>query len=260
MTKMMKDHILALLEKDMREDGRKLLEYRHPIKVDYNVSPKSAEGSAQVTIGETMVVAGVKVEVGEPFPDTPEEGNLMVNVELTPLSNPEFELGPPGIEAIELARVVDRALREGSALDTKAICIKKGELVWTIVIDLYPINDAGNLFDASSLAALAALKNATFPTFDKKEEKIDYAKKTKTPLPLKHLPLEATVIKINGKYLLDPTLEEWKNLDARLTVGFMENGTICALQKGGSKALTSNDISKMIDIAKEQVTKLRKLL
>lgn len=260
MTKMIHDHLVALLEKDLREDGRKPLEYRKPITIEQNISPKSAEGSARVTIGDTIVVAGVKLEVGEPFPDTQDEGNLMVGAELTPLSNPEFELGPPGIEAIEVARVVDRALREGHALDTKKLCMEKGKKVWTVVVDLYPMNDAGNLFDAFALAALAALKDARFPTYDKKEEKIDYKKRTKTPLPMLHLPVEVTVIKINGEYLLDPTIEEWKNLDARLTVGLLENGTICAMQKGGPKALTSEDISAMIDIAAEQAAKLRKLL
>lgn len=260
MTSMMHDHIVALLEKDMREDGRKPMECRKPIKVEYDISPKSSEGSARVTIGETIVIAGVKLEVGEPFPDTPDEGNLMINVELTPLSNPEFELGPPNIEAIELARVVDRALREGQALDTAKLCIEKEKKVWTVIVDLYPINDAGNLFDAGSLAALAAIKNATFPTYDKKTEKIDYKKKTKTALPLLHQPLEATIIKINGRYIVDPTTEEWKALDARLTVGLLESGVICAMQKGGSKALTTDDISKMIDIAGEHVAKLRKLL
>ena len=260
MTSMMHDHIAALLENEMREDGRKPLEYRKPVKVEYDISPKSAEGSARVTIGDTIVVAGIKLEVGEPFPDTPDEGNLMVNVELTPLSNPEFELGPPNVEAIELARVVDRALREGHALDTAKLCIEKGKKVWTVIIDLYPINDAGNLFDAGSLAALAALKNATFPTYDKKTEKIDYKKKTKTGLPLAHQPLEVTVLKIKNKCIVDPTTEEWKVLDARLTVGLLENGTICAMQKGGPKALTSDEISKMIDIAAEHIAKHRKLI
>ncbi|MEK6809754.1 MAG: RNA-binding protein [Nanoarchaeota archaeon] len=260
MTSMMHDHITALLQKEMREDGRKPLEYRKPIKVEYDISPKSAEGSARVTMGDTIVVAGVKLEVGAPFPDSQDEGNLMVNVELTPLSNPDYELGPPSPAAIEYARVVDRALREGHALDTKKLCIKEGEKVWTVIIDLYPINDAGNLFDAFSLAALAALKNANFPTFDKKTEKIDYKKKTKTPLPLDHMPLEVTVLKINGTYVVDPTIEEWKSLDARLTVGLLENGMICAMQKGGPKGLTTEDIGKMIDIAAEHTAKLRKLL
>src|SRR3989338_5346357 len=163
MIRVVRDHIRSLAEKGAREDGRDFLEYRKPIKIEYGVSSKSAEGSARVTIGDTEVVAGVKLEVGEPFPDTPDEGVLMVGAELLPLSNPEFESGPPSIDSIELARIIDRGIRESKCIDFSKLCIKKGEKVWMVFIDIYPINDSGNLFDAASLAALAALKDAKFP-------------------------------------------------------------------------------------------------
>ena len=236
----MKEHTLKFMDKELREDGRKLLEYRKPIKVEYGISPRSAEGSAKVTIGETVVVAGVKFEVGKPFPDSQDQGVLMVGVELIPMSNPEFESGPPSIEAIEISRVVDRAIRESHCMDMKKLCIKKGEKVWNILVDIYPLNDDGNLFDAASLAAIAALKDAKFPEYDTKTECVIYATRTKTPLPLKEIPIEVTVVKIKGKFLVDPTIEEWKCIDARLTVGTMENGTICAMQKGGSKSLSKD--------------------
>jgi len=198
---MIKDHIVSLLAKDMREDGRKLTEYRKPITIEYGISAKSAEGSARVFIGDTEVVAGVKLEVGKPFPDTPDDGVLMVNAELLPLSNPEFESGPPSIGSIELARVVDRGIRESHMIDTEKLCIKKGEKVWIACIDIYPINDAGNLFDAAALAALAALKDARFPEYDEKEGKVDYSKKSKNKLPLAKEAVEITVIKIKDSFL-----------------------------------------------------------
>ena len=49
----------------IRLDGRSLEEYRKPIKIETNIS-NMAEGSAKVTIGETVVIAGVKMDVGEP--------------------------------------------------------------------------------------------------------------------------------------------------------------------------------------------------
>ena len=257
---MIKDHIIALLAKDMREDGRKLLEYRKPITIEYGISAKSAEGSARVIIGDTEVIAGVKLESGKPFPDTPNDGVLMGNVELLPLSNPEFESGPPSIDSIELARVVDRGIRESHTMDTEKLCIKKGEKVWMVNIDIYPINDAGNLFDAASLAALAALKDARFPKYDEKEEKVSYDERTKTKLPLSKEPIEITVIKIKDKLLIDPITEEWESLDARLTVACMEDGKICALQKGGSAPLKAAEIEKMAEIAMEKSKELRKLL
>ncbi len=260
MAKIMKEHIHTLLNKGLRQDGRGLLEYRKGITVEYGISPKSAEGSARVTIGDTEVVAGVKLEVAKPYPDQQNKGTIMVGVELSPIANDRFENGPPSTESIEIARVVDRGIRESGALNFEKLCIEEGEKVWNVLIDIYPINDAGNLRDASSLVALAALKDTKFPEFDKKKGVIDYNKKTKTSLPLTDDPLSVTVVKINDHLLVDPSLEEEENLDARLTVAFIKDGTICAMQKGGDGSLSAEDITKMVDLAEEKVALLRKAL
>ncbi len=257
MYKELRSHIISLLSADTRLDGRKLAEYRQPITVEHGII-KTAEGSARVKIGETEVIVGVKLEVGEPYPDTPDEGTIIVGAELLPMSNPEFELGPPGIQAIELARVVDRGIRESKALDFKKLCIKKGEKIWMVIIDICPINDAGNLFDAASLAALAALKDTKYPEFD--GEKVDYKKKTDKKMKLEKVPIAVTVIKIGSKFIVDPDSEEEKAVDARLTVSSMEDGTLCALQKGGDHPLTMEEISKMLDIGIEKGKELRKYL
>ena len=94
MHKELREHVIKLLEKGLRLDGRKSLDYREPIKVTKGII-KTAEGSAHVIVGDTEVIAGVKMEVGEPYPDTPDEGGIIVGAELLPLSNPDFELGPP---------------------------------------------------------------------------------------------------------------------------------------------------------------------
>jgi len=253
----LRNHIIGLLNADTRLDGRKLTEYRKPVEIEYGII-KTAEGSARVKMGETEVMVGVKLEVGEPYPDTPEEGTIIVGAELLPMSNPDFELGPPGIQAIELARVVDRGIRESKALDFKKLCIEKGKNIWMVVIDICPINDAGNLFDASSLAALAALKDTKYPEFN--GEKVDYKKKTDKKLELEKTPIAVTVIKIGGKFIVDPDTEEEKAVDARLTVSSIEDGTLCAMQKGGDEPLTMEDIDKMLDIGIEKAKELRKYL
>ena len=250
----LRGHLIRLFESNTRLDGRKFTDYR-PVKVEVNVT-NTAEGSARVIIGKIDVIVGVKMEVMEPYPDTPNEGSIMVGAELLPLSSPEFELGPPGQKAIELARVVDRGIRESKALDFKKLCIDEGEKAWTIVIDICTINDAGNLLDASSLAAIAALRNTAFPEY--KDDKIDYKKKTSKKLDLKDTPLSVTVIKIGDKFLVDPDSDEEEAIDARLTVASLSDGTLCALQKGGDYPLTSEDIAKMIDIGIEKGKELRK--
>ena len=253
----LRSHIISLLNAGIRLDGRKLTDYRKPIELEYGVV-KTAEGSARVRIGDTDVMVGIKLDVGEPYPDTPDEGTIIVGAELLPLSNPEFELGPPGIQAIELARVVDRGIRESKALDFKKLCITPKEKIWMVIIDICPINDAGNLLDASSLAAIAALKDAKYPSFD--GEKIDYKQKTDKKLQLEKMPIAVTVIKIGDKFIVDPDVEEERVIDARLTVSSIEDGTLCAMQKGGDFPLTIEEISKMIDIGIEKGKELRKYL
>ena len=255
MNNISKEYLLSLLQSGKRIDGRKLDEYRD-VEIELNVS-KNAEGSARVKLGNTEVIVGVKLEVGTPFPDMPDEGSIIVNAELLPLSNPEFESGPPNPQSIELARVVDRGIRESKALDFKKLCIVEGEKVWLVLIDIYSINDEGNLQDAASLAAMAALIQAKIPKYN--GEKIDYKEHT-GKLPLVRRPVECTVMKIGENFIVDPIKEEEVFIDSRLTVAVMEDGNICAMQKGGEKALSIEDTEKMIEIAIEKTKELRKKL
>ncbi|MEM4246998.1 MAG: exosome complex protein Rrp42 [Candidatus Woesearchaeota archaeon] len=251
----MKEHILKYITKGLRYDGRKMGEFR-PVTVEFGVS-HMAEGSARVRIGGTEVLAGVKLGVEEPYPDTPDQGNLMVNAELTPMSSPLFETGPPGDQATELARVVDRGIRESKAIDLTKLCIKEKEKVWSVMIDICTINDAGNLLDAAALAAVGALKDAVFPEIDE-EGVVDYGKKTNKKLPLLQVPVEVTVLRIGDHLLVDPLPEEEAVADARLTVAFNEKDMLCAMQKGGETPLTVEEIMSMIDLAQEKAKELRK--
>jgi len=251
-----KEHLMKALELDSRIDGRKKLNFRD-VSVEYGVY-KNAEGSSRVKIGGTEVIAGIKMEVRPPYPDSPDKGTIMVGAELTPLASPEFELGPPGIKAIELARVVDRGIRESEMIDFKKLCIKEGEASWVISIDIIPMNDEGNLFDAAALAALAAVKDAVFPKLD--GEKIDYGTKTKTKLPIKTEPISVTVLKVGKNFIVDPLNNEEDCADARLTVATSADGTIHAMQKGEVGVLTLDEIKEMVKISKDKSKELRKAL
>ncbi|MFH1455652.1 MAG: exosome complex protein Rrp42 [archaeon] len=252
------DYITSLAKTGKRLDTRKMDEYRK-IQVEYGVSSKSAEGSARVKIGETEIIAGVKIDVGTPYPDKMDEGTIMVNAELLPMSSPRYESGPPSIDSIEISRVVDRGIRECHALDFKKLCIVAGEKVWMVFIDIYPINADGNLFDACALAAIAALKDAKFPALDK-DNNIDYKTRTKNPLPISKLPVSCTVLKVGGQFLVDPSIEEEDAATARLTIAFTDSGNICAMQKGGDESITFEEVSKMVDFAKKATEQMRKAL
>ena len=249
-----KNHLIKSFQANVRSDGRKLEEFRK-IDVEVNIS-KTAEGSARVKIGNTEVLAGVKMIISTPFPDTPEDGAIMVNAEFLPMASSEFEAGPPGIHSIELARIVDRGLRESKAIDVKKLCIKKGEKCWAVSVDIITLNDDGNLLDAAALATMIAVKNTRYPKFDGIE--INYKELTEKQLEMEKLPITVTVCKIGQHLFVDPMLEEENNIDARLTVTTLENGEICALQKGGNLPLTIGEVSQMIDLAAINAEELRK--
>lgn len=250
----LKSHMGEFFKRGIRFDGRKFDEYRK-ISVETGIS-KSAEGSARVKIGETDVIAGVKFEIGKPYPDSPNQGTIMVGAELLPLSNPEFEPGPPSIQAVELARVVDRGIRESKVLDFEKLCIKEGEQCWIVTVDIMTMNVDGNLFDAAALAAMIALKEARIPKIE--NDKVDYKELTKEKLPLsKKDPVSVTVCKIGNTYIVDPTIEEEMVVDSRLTVATTKEGLICAMQKGGVDPLTMDDIDKMVELASKKCDELR---
>ncbi|MDD5181987.1 MAG: exosome complex protein Rrp42 [Candidatus Nanoarchaeia archaeon] len=253
-----KGYILELAKKGVRDDGRGLLNYRD-IKIEYDIS-NNAEGSAAVTIGKTRVVCGVKLSTGEPYPDKPDEGSIVVNAEFAPISSPTFEPGAPGEESIELARVVDRGIRESRAVDFKKLCIKSGEKMWMVMIDLYIQNHDGNLIDAAALAAIAALTKAKFPKYDMETDTIDYHEHKKDKLPLVRHPIACTIHKMNGTLFVDPTFDEEALSDARLTVTVSEDGNINAMQKGGQAGLSEDEILKGVEIALEKSNEIRKHL
>lgn len=257
MNQQIKQHMVKFLSKGIRFDGRKPDEYRN-IEVEVN-KLSTAEGSAHVKIGDSEVIAGVKLQLEKPFSDRPDEGMLMVNAELLSLSNPTFEPGPPSPFAIELARVTDRGIRESEAIDLKELCIEKGEKVWGVMVDICTINADGNLFDAASLAAMLAIKNTTFPVLDE-DGQVNYKEKTDKKLPIKKFPLGVTVSKVGEHLVIDPTFEEEEAVDARLTIVTTEDGKLCALQKGGESGLTVETIGKMVDLATSKVKELRKYL
>ena len=249
------DYIRSLIENDKRIDGRKLDEHRK-VSMGTDVS-KNASGSARCKIGNTEVIVGVKFDLGEPYPDSPDEGTIIVTAELTPLASPDFESGPPSPKAIELARVVDRGVRESGCIDFKKLCIKKGEKIWMTFIDIYPINDDGNLLDASLLGVLKALQEAKFPKIV--NDKIDHESKTTTGLKLTKLPILTTVYKINGKLLVDVNAQEEKVIDARLSVS-VANGQVHALQKGGDVSFSVDEVKKAVEIATKKEKEMVKFL
>lgn len=244
-SKVKRDYIVDLAKQEKRADGRALDQYRE-VSVETGVI-ESAEGSARVKLGNTQVLVGVKLERGEPYPDSPNSGVLIVNAEFLPLASPTFEPGPPDENEIELARVVDRGIRESDTIDLDKLAITPGEEVWMVYIDIHVLDHDGNLIDASALAAVAALwgmkpeiEGWTLPEF-----------------PVLKKPITVTMAKVGEKLMVDPCLDEERVMDARISIATTEDGSICAIQKGGISGVTLQEIKGAYELARAKAGELR---
>jgi exosome complex component RRP42 len=256
-TKVKQKQISQLIEKGKRLDDRAMTDYRE-FKIEEGLIER-AEGSAKILLGKTEVLVGVKVETGKPFTDTPNEGVLTVNAELVPLASASFEPGPPDENSIELARVVDRGIRESKAIDNSKLCIEPGKTVFVVFVDVYVLNHDGNLIDASALAAVSALLNTKMPNFEIKDGEV-IIKQGYTPLPVKSRPITVTIGKIGDKLLVDLGLEEEQVMDARISMAIKEDGNICAIQKGCAGYFTPKQIIEASKLAQEKAAEIRKKL
>ena len=246
-----------LLAEGKRLDGRGLTESR-PIKIETNIIQK-ANGSARVTLGNTQVIAGVKVSTDEPYEGLENKGILICSAEVLPLASSYSEPGPPDEDAIELARVVDRGIRESEMIDLTKLVLVEGKIVYATFVDISILNIGGNLFDAASYAAVSALLTAKLPKL-----KMDDGKVVDTgeliPAPIRTVPVSVTMAKIGDAIIADPASEEEAVMDGRITMTTDAEGNVCAVQKGGTGSFTVEQIHHVVDTAIAKGEEIRPML
>jgi exosome complex component RRP42 len=249
-----KAQMVQLLAQGKRIDGRAFDQTR-PLKIETGLIQK-ANGSARVTLGNTQVIAGVKIATGTPFPDTPDKGLLVVNAEILPMASPYAEAGPPSEDAIELARVVDRGIRESEMVDLTKLCLVPGKSVVTVFVDCNVMNVDGNLFDATSYAVVSALRTSKMKKYVVKDEKVE-ATDEWVPVPVEKTPVSVTLARIGEKMVVDPVTEEEASMDMRITITTDDDGHICASQKGEASTITPAQVLESADISLEVGRHLR---
>ncbi|KAI9910228.1 hypothetical protein PsorP6_010722 [Peronosclerospora sorghi] len=272
----------------VRADGRELLQQRK-ICVKFRRSDK--ESLAEVQLGRTRVIGIVHGEIVPPFPDRPTEGFLHFSVELSPMASPSFEAtisagrgAASSVAATELARLVERGVRESRALDTEALAVVAGEKVWAITCQVYVLDHGGNLVDAASLAAIAALMHYRRPevavsTGGNGLYSMD--EHAAVPLSLHHIPISISfsilqpdtnmqmsngvgsdVADENGEpvIFMDPTDREEHITDARLIFTFNSFRELCAVHKIGGASISSTTVLRCANVAASRVAELTTFL
>ena len=252
-----KSQMVQLLADGKRMDERALDEHR-PLMIETGIIPK-ANGSARVTLGNTQVIAGVKIATGTPFPDTPDKGLLVVNAEILPMASPYAEPGPPSEEAIELARVVDRGIRESEMVDLTKLCLIPGKSVVTVFVDCNVMNVDGNLFDATSYAVVAALRTSKMKKYVVKDDKVEATDEV-VPVKVEKTPVSVTLARIRDRLVVDPNAEEEASMDMRVTITTDDDGNVVASQKGEASTIRPAQVLEAVDTSIKVGNGIRKLI
>lgn len=271
------------IEQDLRVDGRNGLETIRPISITSG-SIETADGSAIIKKGNTIVSCGIKLELSPSDIDdeTCENfGNgfiLVPNVDFPPICNSQYRPGPPPEDA-QVASLFLKEVLENSDIIAKStppfIKTKSKRIDWVLYIDVICLNHDGNILDASVAAVVAALNNLTVPklslklsaeddedplAFNNLEDVISVDIEDRSSIELKCHPVSVTCGIVEDKILVDPTFEEEKFCTSTITFVLDESNNIVHCYKPGGDGISRELIQKCTTLAKKQAKQVRQLI
>lgn len=263
----------------VRSDGRAPSAARRQTITTSSIA--TAVGSSMVKLGRTTAVAGVTAALAPPDPTASDQsaGTLTLTVHIPPLAGGPTS-GSSG--ATGSARDADVAalaafVRENTLpfVDLPALAVEASLLVWHLSLSVYILDHDGNTFDASLLAAVAALHDTRLPKarliddlpatdldFDEDDTGVLAVVSDDRPirLTIPDFALSATFTVFDTHFLLDPTREEELVAHARVTLVLRANGELRAVQKPGGAAVSVADIAACYATAQKHVVGMVKAL
>ncbi|EGV66545.1 3'-5'-exoribonuclease [Yamadazyma tenuis] len=245
-------YIIESLKQGTRLDGRKLDEIRKPEVV------LGDNGYVELGWGQTKVVIKTSSEIVKPFEDRPNEGLLVINNELSPMASIKFD--ERSVDEVMINRIIEKSIRKSNALDLEGLCIKTGEKVWLIRVDLSIINFDGNLIDSCCFGSIISLIHFKLPNYslDTNGNIKVYNLDEKPPISLSvlHIPITLSIsffnplndeenLKSNNNYeisVFDATMKEELVRDSYLVVSVNSNKELIQLTKLGGIPIDSVEL------------------
>ena len=86
------------------------------------------------------------------------------------------------------------------------------------------------------------------PKWEMKDDKPVLADGEESATPITTIPVSVTMGRIGEYIIVDPNLDEWDCLDARITITTNSDGNIVALQKGGSSGFSLDQLVKCSEL------------
>jgi len=154
---------------------------------------------------------------------------------MSPMAGAQYEPGARASDrGAELCRLLERCVKESGCVDMESLCVRAGERVWAVRVDVHVLDDDGALADVASVAVCAALTHSRRPDVTVRDDDvIIHSIDERPPLPLNmyHYPIMVTFgFTENGKCMVtDPTFKEEQVLEGTIVVGANKRHEICTL-------------------------------
>lgn len=246
-----------------RPDGRMFPQARST-KVVSSLLKHSA-GSALIQQGNTKILCAMTVQIGQPAPQLPDHGDVVVSV-----TTPD-QVSHLDVLQSWLQRMLDDLLPPQLALI-------KGKAGIRLVVTVMILQDDGNLRDAALTACMAAWKDTTLPTMDNLTEHQGKLSWTESPITSidttktnsseqkgsssYRVSLTMGVIenKNNVTFLVDPSMDESMYTNGILTIVVTMPSKSLQVEYSGSAALSAVDLALASRMAHGRVDELSAIL
>ncbi|KAF2400814.1 exoribonuclease [Trichodelitschia bisporula] len=251
-----REFILEALRQDKRLDGRAFEQFR-----SLELSFGDEFGVVDVQLGRTRILVRISCEVVIPYPDRKFDGIFTINTEFSPMASPAYEVGRPNQDETILSRILEKALRRSSALDTESLCIIAGAKVFSLRADIHVLDHDGNLIDAACAGLLAALLHFRRPDVEVSgAEATIFSARERQPIPLSllHHPLCVTFSYFDGGVIsvLDATQAEEQVREGEVIITMNRHGEVCQIAKYGGVPV---DALAIIDWTNKALVKVKEM-
>ncbi|KAH8409139.1 hypothetical protein KR009_008756, partial [Drosophila setifemur] len=256
-TKGERNFVQQAAKQNQRFDGRRPNECR-----DVQLTFGSDWGTVAVALGETKVLAQVTCDMGAPTVSRANEGKLMLNVNLGSVAYLDEVQTTHDQRSLTLNSLLERTFRSSKCVDLESLCVAAETHVWCVRVDINVLNHDGNLYDASTIATLAALMHFRRPdvTFADNELRT-YTEKERDLVPLLflHYPVSVTycVYKTSHQPIVDPTLLEENAADSVIVLSFNSYQELCTLNAGGT---APTNVRTIMQCARNAATRSKALV
>jgi exosome complex component RRP45 len=168
-------------------------------------------------------------------------------------------------DEIILSRILEKAIRRSSALDTESLCIIAGSKCFSLRADVHVLDHDGNLIDATCIALVAALQHFRRPDVEIEGENVTvFTSREREPVPLSmlHHPFCVTFSYFDGGdiMLLDATLTEEQVREGEAVITMNRNGELCQIAKYGGVPVDALALVNWTNMALVKVQEMNKLV